>query len=106
MTEGVSKRRVYFPAGERWVDWWTGQLYEGGKDAEVAAPLDRLPLFARAGAVVLTQAVIQHTGEMEKAPLTLTFVPTTVRNELTQLALDAGEGKTADGLAQMTSISP
>jgi alpha-glucosidase (family GH31 glycosyl hydrolase) len=73
--EGATKRGVYFPAGDDWVDWWTGRAYEGGKDAEIDAPLDRLPLFARAGAVLPTQAVVQHTGEMSKATLSLLVVP-------------------------------
>jgi alpha-glucosidase len=72
--EGVSKRRVYFPKGDNWVDWWTGQSYEGGKDAEVEAPLNRLPLFARAGAVIPVQSVVQHTGEMRGLGLTLVVV--------------------------------
>ncbi|MBC7932061.1 MAG: glycoside hydrolase family 31 protein [Rubrivivax sp.] len=74
VTEAVVKRRVYFPKGDTWVDWWTGQTYEGGKDAEVSAPLDRLLLFARAGAVIPVQPVIQHTGEMAGVPLSLVVV--------------------------------
>ncbi|MGH9901231.1 MAG: TIM-barrel domain-containing protein, partial [Pyrinomonadaceae bacterium] len=73
--EGVTKLRVYFPKGDAWVDWWTGARYEGGKDAEVEAPIDRLPLFARGGAAVPVQPVIQHTGEMARAPLSLVVVP-------------------------------
>ena len=75
VVESVTKRKVYFPPGDNWVDWWTGKTYEGGRDAEVEAPLDRLPLFARAGAVIPTQPVIQHTGEMAGAPLTLVITP-------------------------------
>jgi alpha-glucosidase len=74
VTEGVTKRRVYFPRGDAWVDWWTGKRYEGGSEAEVEAPLNRLPLFARAGAAIPTQAVVQHTGEMASAPLALVVV--------------------------------
>ncbi|HWS99150.1 MAG TPA: TIM-barrel domain-containing protein, partial [Pyrinomonadaceae bacterium] len=74
VVEGTTKRRVYFPAGAAWVDWWTGRRYEGGTDAEVEAPLGRLPLFARAGAVIPTQPVVQHTGEMKGLPLTLVAV--------------------------------
>ncbi|MBV8855432.1 MAG: glycoside hydrolase family 31 protein [Acidobacteria bacterium] len=72
--ESATKRGVYFPAGDNWVDWWTGKVYEGGKDAEVEAPLDRLPLFARVGAVIPMQPVVQHTGEMKGAPLSLLVV--------------------------------
>lgn len=73
--ESATKRNVYFPSGDRWVDWWTGKTYEGGKDAEIEAPLERLPLFVRAGAAVPTQPAVQHTGEMLKVPLTLLVVP-------------------------------
>ncbi|MFL6332116.1 MAG: glycoside hydrolase family 31 protein [Pyrinomonadaceae bacterium] len=73
--ESATRRGVYFPAGDNWVDWWTGKTYEGGRDAEIEAPLDRLPLFARAGSVIPTQPVVQHTGEMAGQPLTLLVVP-------------------------------
>jgi alpha-glucosidase len=104
VTESVTKRHVYFPAGDNWVDWWTGKTYEGGKDADIDAPLARLPLFARAGAVVPTQPVIQHTGEMPGVPLTLTVAfstPVTVqtvpempvqKSTTSYLYEDAGEG--------------
>jgi alpha-glucosidase len=90
VVESVTKRHVYFPAGDNWVDWWTGKTYEGGKDADVDAPLNRLPLFARAGAAILTQPVIQHTGEMPKAPLTLVVVRGADR--ASSFYEDAGEG--------------
>ena len=43
---------IYLPAGT-WVDYWTGRLYSGRQTVNgYKAPLDRLPLFVRAGAVV------------------------------------------------------
>ena len=71
LKEGQTSREVYFPKGAAWIDWWTGKRHEGGATAKVAAPLDRLPLFIRAGAIVPVSAVTQHTGEMRDAPLTL-----------------------------------
>jgi len=70
--EGETTRPVYFPKGEDWRDWWTGRHYEGGSSADISAPLERLPLFVRVGASVPTQPVVQHTGEMKRAPLTFT----------------------------------
>lgn len=46
-----SHRTVYLPDGE-WVDWWTGETLAGPQTIEVEAPLDVLPLYARAGAVL------------------------------------------------------
>jgi alpha-glucosidase len=65
------KRNVYFPRGDAWLDWWDGTRHEGGTNAEIAAPLDRLPLFIRAGASIPTQPVIQNTAEMKTVPLTI-----------------------------------
>lgn len=48
---GARDRTVPFPPGG-WFDWWTGARFEGGADQTVPAPLDTLPLFIRAGAIV------------------------------------------------------
>jgi alpha-glucosidase len=87
--EGEVKRRVYFPRGDAWVDWWTGKRYEGGKEEEIDAPIDRLPLFARVGAAIPTQPVIQHTDEMARVPLSITVVPGT--NNASSFYTDAGD---------------
>ncbi len=52
---GQTQREVYLPqlkAGEAWFDFETGQRFEAGKTHTVAAPLNKLPLFARQGAVI------------------------------------------------------
>jgi alpha-glucosidase len=95
VTEGATKRRVSFPAGDAWVDWWTGRRYEGGRDAEVDAPLERLPLFARVGAALPTIPVIQHTGERPKVSLTLVVVPGA--DGETRIYQDGGDGYEAGG---------
>ena len=91
--ESARKRGVYFPAGDDWVDWWTGKRYEGGRDAEVEAPLNRLPLFARAGAVIPRLApleTIQHTDEMSHTSFSLVVVPGS--DGVSSFYDDAGEG--------------
>lgn len=45
------KRMVYLPEGA-WYDYYTKQYYEGGTTILVDAPLDRIPLFVRAGAIL------------------------------------------------------
>lgn len=43
---------IYLPAG-RWVDYWSGTVYQGGQTRNgYPAPLSRLPLFTKAGAIV------------------------------------------------------
>ncbi len=67
---GARQRDVYLPSGA-WYDWWSGRRLAGGRTVGVDAPLDRLPIFARAGAIVPAWPVMQHTGERSIDVLTL-----------------------------------
>jgi alpha-glucosidase len=51
LDEGKDARLVYLPAGS-WLEWHGGRLHEGGRVFELAAPLGRIPIFVRGGAVV------------------------------------------------------
>jgi alpha-glucosidase len=44
-------RHVYLPRGS-WLDWHTGTTHRGERLVEVRAPLGRVPLFARGGAIL------------------------------------------------------
>ena len=48
---GETTREVPFPEG-RWIDWWDGTAYTGPSTETVDAPLGRLPLFVRSGAII------------------------------------------------------
>jgi hypothetical protein len=49
----VTRDGIYLPAGTVWVDWWNGTRYAGGQTLDgYSAPLDVLPIFVRAGAIV------------------------------------------------------
>ncbi len=43
--------QVYLPAA-KWYDFWTGSAVEGRRTINAIAPLDRLPLFVRAGSIL------------------------------------------------------
>ena len=88
--ESASARDVYFPAGDAWVDWWDGTRHAGGTYAKVQAPLERLPLFLRAGASLAMQPVVQNTGEMKSVSLTITVA--LGANGASSIYQDAGDG--------------
>lgn len=48
---GASARSVPMPAG-RWIDWWTGEIVEGGSTITADAPLWKLPLWLAEGSIV------------------------------------------------------
>ena len=50
--QGVESRQVYLPAGSEWYNYWTNQKLAGGQTVTVAAPIDTIPLFVRAGSIV------------------------------------------------------
>ncbi len=50
LTMGARQRKVYLPEGVVWTNTWTGQSTAGGVAVSCSAPLERIPLFARAGA--------------------------------------------------------
>jgi alpha-glucosidase len=45
------RRRIILPAGV-WHDFWSTQSYTGGGEVDYPAPLERLPILVRGGAVV------------------------------------------------------
>jgi len=71
---GATAWPVYLPAGA-WYDFWTGARHEGPGGFTVAAPLDRLPLFVRAGAIVPMGPVVQHTSERPLDDVTMLIYP-------------------------------
>jgi alpha-D-xyloside xylohydrolase len=50
--EGATSRSVILPAGCKWYNWHTGEEYSGGQIIEADAPLEIVPLFVRAGAII------------------------------------------------------
>ncbi len=65
------ERQVYFPGTGTWYDFDTGEAHRGGSSATVSAPIERMPLFVRAGAIVPTGPVTQYVDERRDAPLTV-----------------------------------
>jgi alpha-glucosidase len=59
---GVEYRSVYLPTGT-WYDWWSGESYEGPIHILAHAPLERMPLYVRGGAIIPMQPVQQYVDE-------------------------------------------
>ncbi len=45
-------REVYFPEGEGWYDFYSGEYLAGGQTRSVKAPYERIPLYVRAGSII------------------------------------------------------
>jgi alpha-D-xyloside xylohydrolase len=60
--QGVTHRPVYLPAGADWYDYWTDRRYTGGQTIDADAPIDRIPLFVRAGSIVPVGVQVPSTA--------------------------------------------
>lgn len=64
-----SRRSVYLPEGE-WYDFWTGEKLAGKRRIDVTVPLDRIPLYVKAGAILPLAKPTLHTDDPESFKLT------------------------------------
>ncbi|MCF8378946.1 MAG: DUF5110 domain-containing protein [Bacteroidales bacterium] len=49
--KGITRQEVYFPEGE-WYDFDTDELYQGNQTLSIDAPVEKLPLFVKKGAIL------------------------------------------------------
>lgn len=61
-SQGTTSRQVYLPAGADWYDYWTNRKYSGGQTIAADAPIDRIPLFVRAGSILPIGAQVPSTA--------------------------------------------
>src|SRR5262249_9575779 len=59
---GASSRHLYLPKG-KWYNFWTGGSLQGGRSIDAPAPLDQIPLFVRAGAIVPLGSAIEYAQQ-------------------------------------------
>jgi alpha-glucosidase len=70
----VTRRLVYLPKGT-WYDYWTNKRHEGGTMISVEAPLETVPMFVRAGAIIPMGPELKYVGERPMDPLTFNIYP-------------------------------
>ena len=63
--QGATSRQVYLPADADWYDYWTNERVQGGQTITVAAPIDTIPLFVRAGSIVPLGAPVESTHQTQ-----------------------------------------
>jgi len=74
-TPSDERDSIYFPAGT-WIDYWDGTRYEGNTWLKkYNAPLDKLPLFVRSGAIIPMYQPMYYDWERPTDTLTLDIYP-------------------------------
>jgi alpha-glucosidase (family GH31 glycosyl hydrolase) len=66
LDDGAREREVPLPRG-RWTETWSGREVRGGGEVIAPAPLERIPVWVRAGSIVVTyapEAVTRGLGDV------------------------------------------
>jgi hypothetical protein len=72
---GATTRWVYLPGTDRWTDVRTGISYTGGQHVTIDAPLGRVPMFAREGAILPRGPVRQWVSQPVPARMDVDIYP-------------------------------
>jgi len=99
LERGARERDVYLPPGV-WLDWYDDARHVGPKRLRVPAPLERLPLFARAGAAIPLQSPELSTAARPREPLVVEVFP----GADGQSVLAEDDGSSADGPVTRTRM--
>lgn len=71
---GETGRMAYLPRGV-WYDFWTGARRPGGMMVRVDAPLDKVPLFVRGGAILPMAQSLDYIGQQPWALIRFAVFP-------------------------------
>ncbi|HEX5284264.1 MAG TPA: TIM-barrel domain-containing protein [Bryocella sp.] len=71
MKSGATSRGVYLPGATAWYDFWTGASADGRQTVQAEAPLDRMPLYVRAGSILPMGAEVEYAGQDREGPIEL-----------------------------------
>ena len=88
---GMTARQVYLPSGG-WVDWYDDTLLAGGRFVIASTPMDRIPLYARAGSVVpmWPEAPASTSGHRPRTLELHVFVPDVDGTHVSEVQEDDG----------------
>lgn len=67
---GLKEKEVYLPKGD-WYYYWTDKKFSGAGKITIPTPIDELPLFVRAGAVIPKYPHLEYVGEKRILEMTL-----------------------------------
>lgn len=111
--KGADKRatqKVWFPRGETWYDYFTGERFEGGRTREIEKPLGEFPMYVRGGWLLPMQPYSSRPASARLDTLVMRLYPAAhdADNSFTLyeddgLTLDYTKGRSATTRLQYTS---
>lgn len=75
LKRGQRQRAVYLPAGSDWYEYQTQTKHPGGQFVTAAAPLEKIPVFVRAGSILPTCEPLDYTDQKPVREIMLDVYP-------------------------------
>ena len=70
-SDSLPLKDVFLPKGDDWYDFFTGKIYHGDQVFAYECPLERMPLFVKAGSIIPMAPDMKYSSEKPVDPLTL-----------------------------------
>ncbi|GAB3650133.1 glycoside hydrolase family 31 protein [Echinicola sediminis] len=74
LTKDAQTRTVYLPEGT-WFDYWDGTRYEGKAYYNIVCPMEKLPIFVKAGAIIPMQDEVEYDNKTPYGAITFEIFP-------------------------------
>jgi alpha-D-xyloside xylohydrolase len=66
---------VYLPSGTNWIDFWTGETFNGGRNIKKETPIDIIPVYLKAGTILPWGPDVQYSTEKKWDNLEIRIYP-------------------------------
>ncbi|NMA73716.1 MAG: DUF5110 domain-containing protein [Bacteroidales bacterium] len=71
----IGVQEVYLPKDTKWIDFWTGETFNGGQTVTKEVPIDIIPLYVRAGSIIPYGPKVQYSTEKRWNNLEIRIYP-------------------------------
>ena len=75
ISKASSPVQVYLPKGSKWIDFWTNEMIEGGREISRECPISIMPLYIKAGSILPLGPKVQYTSEKKWNDLDICIYP-------------------------------
>jgi len=73
--QSLKTRKVYLPQSAGWYDFWTHEKLSGRQTIDAPAPIDRIPLYVKAGSIIPLGPVMNYATEKNCDPIEIRIYP-------------------------------
>ncbi len=72
---GLASKTVWFPPGDSWQDFFTGEVYSGGTVQVINVPLQRMPVYVKVGSIIPLAPYMDYSSQRPLDNLLLNIYP-------------------------------